>query len=128
MVMRGDLNLLRNLIQYRVIGSAMAELQFVGLAAERQTKKLVPQADAEYRNLTHQAADIAYLRFERLRITRAVGEKNPVGLQREYIRGRGQRGNYGCPAAHLGQAAKDILLDSEIVRHHVETRLGGLGN
>src|SRR6476660_1809989 len=100
MIVRSDLNFLRDLVHDGVIGAAMPELQLIGLAAERQAEKLMPQADAEYGNLTHQAPDIAYLCFERFRITGAVGKKNSIRLQREYVFGRSQRGNYRCPATH----------------------------
>ena len=58
-IVRGDLDPLRDLVQHRMIGAAVAELQLVGLAAERQAEKLMPQADAEDRNLSHELADIA---------------------------------------------------------------------
>src|SRR5208337_4003894 len=45
-------------IFYRMVASMVAELEFVRLAAHRQTKYLVAQADAEYRPFPNQFSHI----------------------------------------------------------------------
>ena len=61
---------------------------------------------------------------ERLRIAGAVREEDAVGLEREHVFGGGERGHDGDAAADLHQAAQDVVLDAEIVGHHVVARLG----
>lgn len=46
-ILRCDFNLTGEQIFYGMIGAVMAELQLVGLAAERKTAELVTQADSE---------------------------------------------------------------------------------
>ena len=48
-IVRGDLDSLRELIDHRMIRAAMAEFQLVSLAAEREPEDLVAEADAEDR-------------------------------------------------------------------------------
>ena len=45
MVLRGNLNLARLMVQDRVIPAMMSELQLVGLAAERKSEDLVAKTD-----------------------------------------------------------------------------------
>ncbi len=106
-----------------MIRSAVPELQLVRLAAERQAQKLMAQANAEDRNFPYQLPNIPDLRFERLRIARSVGEKNTIGLQRQNVFGRSQRGHDGRAASHLRQPPQNVLLDPEIVSHHVKVWL-----
>ena len=48
-VLRGDLDLAGPLVQHRLVGAAVAELQLEGLRPQRQAEQLVAQADAEDR-------------------------------------------------------------------------------
>src|SRR5438874_407358 len=50
-VLRRDLDAIRQLVQNRLIGATVAELQLERLAAQRQSQQLMPQADPEYRFL-----------------------------------------------------------------------------
>ena len=105
----------------------MAELQLVGLAAQRQAENLMAQADAEDGLLADQLAHLLRLGFERLGIAGAVREKHAVGLQRQHVFGGGPRGHHRDAAAHVHQPPQNVALDAEIVGDHVAERLGGLG-
>ena len=110
-----------------MVGAAMAEFQLVGLAAHGQAEQLVAQADAEDGLLADQLADVGHLRVQRLGIAGAVGEEDAVGLERQHVFGGSERRNHRDAAAGLHQAAQDVVLDAEIVGHHVEARLGRRG-
>jgi hypothetical protein len=93
----------------------MSELQLVRFASDRETEQLVSEADAEDRLPADQFADVRHLRLQRLRVARAVGEEDAVGIEGEDILGGGQRGDDGDAAARLHEAAQDVVLDAEIV-------------
>jgi hypothetical protein len=101
----------------------MPELEIVRLAAHRQAKQLVAQADAEHRLFAYQLADIGHLRGQRFGIARTDGEENAIGFQIQDVFRRGERWDHGDAAAHLPEAAQDVALDAEIVRHHVQAAL-----
>ena len=126
MVLRRDLDLARQQVLYGVVGAVVAELELVGLAAERQADNLVPEADAEDR---HAPGEFAH-RFNRIRtrlgVARAVREKDAVGLEREHVLGRRERRHDRDPAADVHQPPQDVLLDTEIISGHMEARRRGL--
>ncbi len=90
-IVRGDFHLVGELVEDRMIGAAVAEFQFVGLAAEGEAEDLVAEADAEDRRLADEVADVADLGFERLGIAGTVREEDAVGLEREHVFGGGER-------------------------------------
>src|SRR5208337_2448664 len=57
MVLRGDLDAPRPQIHHGMISAMMPEIKLVGLAAQRQPQKLMPQTDAEHRLLAQNARD-----------------------------------------------------------------------
>ena len=57
MVLAGDFDLAGLEILDGVVGAAVAELELLGLGAERQRENLVAEADAEDRDLTEQLPD-----------------------------------------------------------------------
>ena len=87
-IVRGNLHLLGDAVQHRMIRAAVSELELVGFAAERQAQNLMAQADAEHRLLADQFADLLRLEFERLGIARAVRKKHAIRLERQHIFGR----------------------------------------
>ncbi len=96
----------------------MAELQFEGAAAERQSAELMPEANSEDGRAAKKLANIRDGVGDRLGIARTIREKHAVGFQRQHIFGGSFRGNHGDIAAMIDQQAKNILLDAEIVRDH----------
>ena len=123
-VVRGDFDALRQLVDDRMVGAAVAEFQFVGFAAEGEAENLVAEADAEDRRLADEAADVVDLGVQRLGVAGAVREEDAVGFEREDVFGGGERGHDRDVAAGVDEAAQDVLLDAEIVGDHVEARLG----
>ena len=90
-IVRGDFDALRELVDHRMIGAAMAEFQLVSLAAEREPENLMAEADAEDRRLADQPPHVVDLRVQRLGIAGAVREKHAIGLQRENVFGGSER-------------------------------------
>jgi hypothetical protein len=103
-----------------VIGAVVAELHLHRAGAGRQAQDLVPQTDAEYRQL---AGDERARRRDRvaagLGIPGAVGEQHAVRLEPEDGLGRGLRRHHGDAAIAVHQHAQDVALDAKIVDHHV---------
>ena len=85
-----------------MIRAAVAELELVGLAAQRQAEDLMAQADAEDGLLADQLANLLRLVLERLGIAGAVREEDAVGIQRQHVFGRSERGNHRNARAARG--------------------------
>ena len=97
----------------------MTEFQFVRLAANGQAQQLVAQANAEHRLAADQLANVGHLGDQRFGIAGAVRQENAVGRQAEHVFGGSERRNHRDAAASVHQAAQNIVLDTEIVCHHV---------
>ena len=125
MVLRGDLDGARIELLHRMVAAAMAELQLVGLGAEREAHQLVPEADAEHR---HVGVDQLLHAVDRVRdggrIAGTVAEKDAVRLPRQHVRRRRRRGKHADRAAVRRQPAEDVQLDAEIVGGHLQRPLG----
>src|SRR5579859_6598377 len=100
----------------------MSKLELVSLAAKRQAGELMSETDAEDGRTSHESADIIGRVRARLRIARAIGKKDPIGLQREHVFRLGFSRNHGNAAALGGQLAQNVVLDAEVVRHNMEAR------
>jgi hypothetical protein len=123
-IVRGNLHLAGDAVEHGLVGAAVAELQLVGLPAEREAEDLVAEADAEHGYLADQSTHLSGLELERLGIPGPIGEEHSIGIARQdFLRG-GQRGDDGDAAAHMDETTQDVALDPEVVRHDVETRLG----
>src|SRR6266545_4925603 len=57
-IVRRDLDLAGDLVDYGVIGAAMSELELVRLASDGQAEKLMAETDAEDRRLADELADV----------------------------------------------------------------------
>ncbi len=66
------------------------------------------------------------LRCERFGVAGAVREEDAVGLEGEHIFGGSERGHHRHVAAGVDEAAKDVVLDAEVVGDDVKLRVGGL--
>ena len=124
MIVRGDLDLLRELIEHRVVGAAMSEFQLVGFTASGKTHELMAEADAEDGRAAEQLADVGDLRFERLGIAGAVGEKHAVGLERQHVFSGSQGRNHGDAAAGVRQTPENVALDAVVVGDYVIAAAG----
>src|SRR5258706_8985597 len=81
-IVGGDLNLLRHVIQHGMIRAAVPELELVSLAAHREAKNLMAQADAEDGLFADEIADLLGLILQRLRIAGAVREEHSIRIER----------------------------------------------
>ncbi len=103
----------------RMIAAMVAELELVGLAAQREAEQLMSQTDAEQGRLALQLADGVLGILQRLWVARAVGEEDPVRMQRQYVGGGRLRRHNRHAAVLPSQHAQNILLDAEVIGHHV---------
>ena len=115
MVLAGDADAAVVEVFHRMVGAVVAELHLEGLGAAGQRHDLVAQADAEGRDrrfdqFPHRRNRV----IARLRIARAVGQENAVGLELQHF-GAGLRRHHRDLAAALGQHAQDVVLHAEIV-------------
>src|SRR6185437_11769005 len=117
-VVGGDLDLAGRLLPHRMVAAVVAELELVGLAAQRQPDQLVPEADAEDGHAAQEPANALHRIRARLRIAGAIREKHAVRLQRQHFR-RWRLGRHHLhPATVGGELAQDVALDAEVVRDH----------
>ena len=65
---------------HRMIAAVVAEFELVRPAAQCQPDELVSEADAEDRSLAHELTNILLRVGHRLGITRAIRQKNSIGL------------------------------------------------
>ena len=84
-ILRRDLDLAGGQVHHRLIAAVVAELELVGLAAERQTQDLMAEADTEDRLLADQSLHVLFGVGHGVGIARPVGEKNAVGIERQHI-------------------------------------------
>ena len=120
MVLRGDFDPAGQQVPDRVVAAVVAEFQPPALRAGGEAEELVPEADAEERDLARESADCVDRVTERRGVGRAVREENAVRLQGERIgRGRGGR-QHGHAHAVLRHAAQDVVFDAEIEGGDVE--------
>ena len=99
----------------------MPELQLVGLALQRQSNQLVPQADAEDRHPSRHIPDRLLRVHHRIRIARTIGEKHSVRLQRQHVFRRGLGRNHRHIAARTHQPPQNVVLDSIVEGNHLLT-------
>src|SRR5881296_1004527 len=79
-VLRSDCHFAGAQIFYRLVSAAMAEFQFEGRSAKRETENLMTKTDSEDRLLAHQIANSFVRVRQRRGIAGAVGEKNSVWI------------------------------------------------
>jgi len=101
------------------------ELEREGLAAEGEAEDLMPETDAEHRDVRlHQLADVADGVLERRRIAGAVAEKDAVRLDRQQIHRRhGSREDVDVAAVRV-EPPQDVPLHAEVVRGHLQAASG----
>ena len=90
-VLRRDLDHAGTQVLDRVVGAAVAELELVGVQAERQSEELVAEADAEDGHLAQQARDGLDGVGHGGRVAGAVAEEDAVGRQAQHLARAGGR-------------------------------------
>src|ERR1044071_10407569 len=98
-----------------MIAAMVAKFQLVGLAAQREPRQLMSQADSENRLPPHQPADIIHRVAAWLRISWAIREKHPIRFHRQNGCGGGLRCYHRHPASLDAQLAQEVLLDAAMV-------------
>ena len=123
MVLAGDHDPAGVKVLHRMIGPVMAKFHLQGPAAARKTKQLVTEADSKRRHIGIQNGfDRANCIIARLRVTRAVRQKHPVGFQRQYFACRSLRRHDRDSAGATREHAQDIALHAVVVGDNVMFR------
>src|SRR5215216_2986051 len=95
MILGCDLDLTRIELLHRMVGAAVAELQFERLTSNRKPENLVTETDAERRNIrAHQLPNVVDGVGQRCGIPWSVAEKDPVRLDRDQLACRCGRGKH----------------------------------
>ena len=122
MILRSNFNLAGAVVQHRVIGAVVAELQLVRFAPESQTEDLVTETDPEDGNFANKLADVGGLLRERLGIAGPVREKNAIGLKCKHV----FRARIGWHDRHtrtdLYEMAQDVPFNAIVVGNDMKGR------
>ena len=107
----------RRQVHHWLIATMVTELEFISFAAQGEPHDLVTEAYPENRFLADQLLDVLFSIGNGIGIAGAVGKKNAVGIQGQYVFGRHRRRNYFHLTARLGQVAQNVELDPIIIGH-----------
>ena len=126
-VLRGNLHTAADEVHDGLVAAAVAELELFHLGAAGEADHLVPQADAEQRHAADELAHLGVGLLHGIRVARAVGQKDAVGVARQDLLGRGIPRHDRELAARAHEALEDAALDAAVVHRHAVARLGGRG-
>ncbi len=121
-VLAGDLDLAGHHVLDRRVGAVMAVRQLERPPADRQPQQLMPHADPVRREEAQHLPDGVVGVLRTVRIAWAVGEDQPVRIERHDLRRRGLRGHDDHLGTGLLELVHDRVLDAE-VDHHDPRRL-----
>ena len=123
-ILRGNFHLLALDVQDRMISTMMSEFQFECSPPEREAHNLMTQADTKNRLFSNQSADVFDGIIEGLGIAGAIGEKNPIRLQCQYVGSRRCRWNNRYLGTASCEVPQDVRLDSKVISDDMKrTRL-----
>src|SRR5690349_20700414 len=105
-----------------MVSDVVSKLEFVGLAAERDARELMSEADSENGLPPHQASNVVDGVRAWFRIAGAIREKNSVRLQPKNIFGRRLRRDDCYFATYASQFSEDVVLDPVIVGDNMKAR------
>src|SRR6266446_2568095 len=80
MILGSDLDTSAAEIEYWMVRAMMAEIELVGLPAQRQAEDLMAKADAKNRLLADQAANGFVSIWQSSRVGRPIRQKDAVGV------------------------------------------------
>ena len=121
MVLTGDADAPAVQVFDRVVGTVVALLHFEGLGTCGQSHDLVTQTNAKSGNAAfNQFAHGVDGVIARLRVSRAVGQKDAIGLELQSLLSRGLRRYDGDARTALGQHAQDVFLHTKVVGNNME--------
>src|SRR3954453_15188359 len=81
----------------------------------------MPQADAKDRLPTHEPANGIHCVRTRLRISGTIRQEYSIRLQRQHIFRRSLGWDDSDFASFAAQLSQNVLLDAEVVRHHMKS-------
>src|SRR5262249_49411274 len=105
-------------VHHGLIPAMVTKLEFISLAAQGEAHDLVTEAYTENRFLADQLLHVLLGIGNRIGIARAVGKKNAVGIQSQYLFGRARRRPHFDATPRLSQVAQNVELDPVIVGHN----------
>src|SRR5512140_636024 len=117
-ILRRDLECAGQKVFDRVVATAMAELEFEGLAPECQSEQLVPETDPENRLPPEQCFDILDGDAYRGRVAGTVREEDPVRIHRENVFSGKTDRNDCHRTTVLDESSKNVSLDAVVIRYH----------
>ncbi len=123
-ILAGDHHTAAGLLQNRMIGAMMAERHLGHLSAKRQGQELMPQADAEERQLPlEQGLDHGNgVRRHGHRIAGTVGQQNTVGIVRQNVPRGGFCRHDGDVDIPANEVVDDVSLDPVVHHDHARFR------
>ena len=99
-----------------LIAAAMAELHLIGLCPKGEREQLVPEADAKDRLLSRHLLNLRDNLRHILRVSRPVGQKNAVGIQRKHLLGTRVRRQHRDLRTKAIDILQNAALDAEVQR------------
>ena len=103
----------------------MAKLELFHLGCAGKADHLMTQADAKQRHLANKLLHLCVRLLNGVRVARAVGKKDTIGMHFQHARSRGVPRHHGELAANAHQTLENAALDAAVVHDH--TILGGHG-
>ena len=126
-VLRTDRHLSRREIHARLIGTVMAEFQFMRRSPERQTQDLMSETDPEYGLRLDEFSNDRLDTLNGRGIARPVRKEDPIGIECQGLGGRRRRGHDRHVEALFHQKSQDVSLHTEVIGHDFEPTCGTLG-
>ena len=106
-------------VLHRLIGAPVPVLELYGFAPEGQGRELMPEANAEHRQLSHELFELLNLEDVLFRVSRAVGQHESIRPERKHVLGGGIMGQHRHAAAALLQAFDDVVLGAVVQQGNV---------
>src|SRR5439155_20978977 len=126
-ILRRDRHLTAVQIFYGLVRAVMPKFQFVSRSAERESKNLMAETNPENRLLAHQLYHRLVRISQNCGISRTVGKKNAIRIEREHFFGSCGCWYNGDAKAFLPQKPQNIFFDSIIVGDDAKSHRGKAG-
>src|SRR5262249_60980254 len=111
-----------------LVPAVVAELELVGPPAQREAEDLVPETDAEDRDLPEERRHPLRRALDGVRIAGPVRQEDAVGPHGEYVPRRRVRRHDADAAPGADDVPQDVVLDAEVGRDDVEDATAALGS
>ena len=117
-ILRRNLHAMRDKVHNRLISTAMAKLKLFHLGTAGKTDHLMAQTDAKQRHLANELLHLRVCLFHGIRVTRAIGKKDAIGIHFQHMGSRRIPRNNCKLAANAHQTLEDAALDAAVVHDH----------